>query len=226
MAITLPPSRILGDSGHVTDHATIRTALSDLDTGLAAKAPSANPTFTGTVALPTTTTLNGVTLSASGLTYITSATASAAATLSVNNCFTSTYDTYLVMWDGLGSADAYMSMRLRASASDNTAANYNSQILTYQGTTVGTARLTGQTTWTSMAGNTTANTSAFIATLFRPALAVPTSVKSSTTYNTSGGWGADSILAHTASTAFDGFTLYPASGTITGIVRVYGYKNS
>ena len=194
----------------------------DLTDTFAAKAPSASPTFTGTVTM-TGATVVGL---ASGLTYITSATASAAATLSVNNCFTSTYDTYLVMWDGLGSADAYMSMRLRASASDNTAAAYNSQILTYQGTTATTARLTGQTTWTSMAGNTTANTSAFIATLFRPALAVPTSVKSSTTYNTSGGWGSESILAHTASTAFDGFTLYPASGTITGIVRVYGYKNS
>jgi len=55
MTITLPPSRILGDSGHVTDHATIRTALSDLDTAVAAKAPLASPTFTGTVTLPANT---------------------------------------------------------------------------------------------------------------------------------------------------------------------------
>jgi hypothetical protein len=31
--------------------------------------------------------------------------------------------------------------------------------------------------------------------------------------------------AHNLATAYDGFTFYPAAGTITGTVRVYGYTN-
>jgi hypothetical protein len=31
---------------------------------------------------------------------------------------------------------------------------------------------------------------------------------------------------HSTAAAYDGFTLFPASGNITGNVRVYGYQNS
>jgi hypothetical protein len=31
---------------------------------------------------------------------------------------------------------------------------------------------------------------------------------------------------HTVVSAFDGFTIYPTSGNVTGTVRVYGYRNS
>lgn len=30
---------------------------------------------------------------------------------------------------------------------------------------------------------------------------------------------------HNQTTAYDGFTIYPSTGTITGTLRVYGYKN-
>jgi hypothetical protein len=32
--------------------------------------------------------------------------------------------------------------------------------------------------------------------------------------------------AHDVATAYDGFTIFPSSGTIAGTIRVYGYKNS
>ena len=32
--------------------------------------------------------------------------------------------------------------------------------------------------------------------------------------------------SHSLATAYDGMTIYPPSGTITGSVRVYGYRNS
>lgn len=59
-------------------------SVSVLETSLAAKANLASPTFTGTVALPSTTTLNGVTLQNGGMTLITSATLSGSAT-TINN---------------------------------------------------------------------------------------------------------------------------------------------
>jgi hypothetical protein len=72
--------------------------------------------------------------------------------------------------------------------------------------------------------NTSRN--AITANIFSPNLAQFTQIlshgnygaASSTIYMTSG--------AHEVATAYDGMTLYPTSGTITGTLRVYGYQNS
>jgi hypothetical protein len=45
------------------------------------------------------------------------------------------------------------------------------------------------------------------------------------------GYGSSSSNAYwfqnqfATTTSFDGITIYPSSGTITGTIRVYGYKN-
>lgn len=94
MAITLPSSPTLGGSGHVTDHATIRTALSTLD---AAKA--ASPTFT---------------LLNAGGTLLTGATSVTVGSFSGLNWL-------FVRVDGASSASAssYFSLQLNADAGSN-----------------------------------------------------------------------------------------------------------
>lgn len=201
LSLTLPDTAGLGDAGHVGDHNLIVAALEDIETHINAAGAGA-------------------------LTLVASATVAAASSLSVNNCFTTTYDNYLVVWTGYGSADVWMSMRLRASAADNTAANYDRQNLTWQSTSLTGARTTGATEWTMVGGNTTAGDNATMLHVFSPKLASRTSMRSTTTYNSSGGYGAECLAGFTATTQFDGFSLYPTSGTITGTVRVYGYQNS
>ena len=63
-----------------------------------------------------------------GLDFITSASPSAAQTFSVSNCFSSTYDHYLVMFtmSAFVGADTSLYMRLRSSSTDATT-NYASQ---------------------------------------------------------------------------------------------------
>lgn len=201
LTLTLPDSAGLGDAGHITDHNLVVAALEDIETHINAAGAGA-------------------------LTLIAHATVAAAASLSVNNCFTTTYDNYLVLWTGYGSTDTWMSMRLRASAADNTASNYDRQNLIWFSTTVSAARETAATEWTQIGGNTTAADAATMLHVFSPKLATRTSLRGTTTYNSGGGYGAESLAAHTSTTQFDGFTLYPASGTFTGTVRVYGYQNS
>lgn len=201
MPLTLPDTAALGDAGHVNDHNLLTAALAALETQVNA-------------------------LGAGALTLITRATATAAATLSVNNCFTTTYDNYLLIWTGYGSADAYMSMRLRAASTDNTSATYDRQNLLWQSTTVTGNRVTGATEWTQCGGNTTAADSATMLHVFSPKLATRTSMRGTTTYNSSGGYGTEVLCGFTATTQFDGFTLYPTTGTITGTLRVYGYQNA
>lgn len=201
LSLTLPDTAGLGDAGHIADHNLIVAALEAVETAVNA-------------------------IGAGALTHIATASVSAASTLSVNNCFTTTYDNYLLIWTGYGSADVWMSMRLRASGADNTASNYDRQNLTWQSTSITGARVTATTEWTLIGGNTTAADSATMLHVFSPKLATRTSMRGTTTYNSSGGYGAESLCGFTATTQFDGFTLYPTSGTITGTVRVYGYQNS
>ena len=223
MAITLPPSRILGDSGHVTDNATIRTALSDLDTAVATKAPSASPTFTGTVTL-TGATVVGL---SSGMTYITSGSCSAAGSLSINNCFTSTYENYRILLDVvLGSGSGNLNLKFRASAADNSNANYNYSQLEASNTTVSGSRVTGATSarLTYLAANDLATVAVDV---FGPQLSRATVFSALGTESLSLIGSNFMTGAFTAATAFDGFSLIPASSTITiAACRVYGYKNS
>jgi len=222
MALTLPDTANLGDTGHISDHNLIVAALSSLD---ASKAPSANPTFTGTVALPSTTTLNGVTLTAGGLTYITKADFTASSAVIVNSCFTSTYDTYLVLLSPVvGSADADLSIRLRASGVD-AATNYNWQSLLASASTVSGSRTSAATSARIGTAYTT-GPNMYAITMYGPALSAATSWRITGTYLGGPPTVADHAGNHTTASPYDGFDITPGSGTITGSVYIYGYRKA
>ena len=62
--------------------------------------------------------------------------------------------------------------------------------------------------------------------VYRPNLATRTSFISQCLYTVSGSRSLYYGGYFDNTTVFDGFTLYMASGTFTGTVRVYGYRNS
>jgi hypothetical protein len=225
MALTLPDTANLGDPGHITDHNLITTALSTLDTAVAAKAPSASPTFTGNVALPSTTTLNGVTLTGGGLTYITQASLSGSAT-SVNGCFTASYLNYLLtieVANSTGSGSPLLQMKLRAGGVDNST-NYTSQRIAASSTSVVGAADSGLGLW--RLGYLSTPTACHAITVFSPQATAATLFTSG-----AGGYGGTQLDAscglNSNATAFDGFTLSPSGGTFSsGTVRVYGIKTS
>ena len=192
-----------------------------LDTALAAKAPSASPTFTGTVTF-TGAAVVGI---SSGLTFITSGALSGSAT-SVNSCFTSTYANYRIVVSGLYcSGNTFMKMRLRASGTDDSAASYE-----YAGNNVVVAPTTftvGATdTFWDIAGDTLVDPDrqAIVIEVQSPQLATRTNYSSF-----AGGGNGLSTRAgiKNVTTQFDSFTLFPNAGTFSGgTVHVYGYQKS
>lgn len=156
-----------------------------------------------------------------GLDLIVAQTFTTAATVNVNNCFTSTYDSYLLTFSGTVTADVQFNLRMRVSSTD-AITNYQFERLLCSGASASASQLTSQTAGVLAAANT-GTTAGFSARIISPASAVGTVF-------TGDGTDARGRLdfysgSHTTATAYDGFTLYPNSGTMTGTVRVYGYRN-
>lgn len=144
--------------------------------------------------------------------------------ISLNGVFTSTYKNYMVVWNatgGTGSGPVYM--RLRASGTDNTTTNYSSSgVWGYYTSGSGAQGYGSQTFWAFHYWNGAGGQQRNI-NLFDPQTATNTSfgaIGSNADANSYyGGYFG-------ATTQFDGITIYPSSGTMTGTVRIYGLKNS
>lgn len=167
----------------------------------------------------------------SGLVYITGTTFSAATTVSLpTSTFTSTYANYRVMFDvSVASVDSsVVTCRLRAAGSDSSAASYSNGGTTYfiGSATIGGNNVLGGTAWTFQQFNSTDN-NALMIDLYNPQATQKTKIFYQS-YGRVGGaqGGVNGSGEFNATTAFDSLTVYPASGTITGSYKVYGYANS
>jgi hypothetical protein len=172
---------------------------------------------------PTTIANSGGTATASGgqVTFTT------VNSVSLNGVFSATYNNYLMIVRATGSGAAVgLSMRLRVSGSDNSTTSYNSA--TFRSNTV--ASSTQTLTATSFASivralgtgsggmSQTLITDPFAASATHLTLTVAQPESTVTTQLSS--------AIFTASTSFDGFSLFPESGTATGTVTVYGYQKT
>lgn len=172
-------------------------------------------------------------LAGGGLDYITSSTFSAASTVSVDGCFTSTYDNYLVIIKLFGSVSGQpVSLRLRVSGADSSASYYMSSFYVGYGTTTVTGSSDNNaTSWGSNGGRwiiTSASTeySSAVMSIIAPQLSDKTGMQGTfVDARTNGSSGAYAGF-HNAATQYDGFSLIPASGTITGTVTVFGYRKA
>jgi hypothetical protein len=194
-------------------------AAADLTDTFAAKSDSASPTFTGTVDMTGATVL-GV---GGGLVYITSGTGASAASIIVNNCFTSDYANYRIVLTLAASNDTTLNMRLRAAGTDNsTASSYLMQRINANTTTVGGLQdIANQ--WQGPLLYTAGINPASM-DVYGPQLASWTTITAHGFYSA----GSAQLFSgrHDQATAYDGFTIYPAAGTISGTVRIYGYQNA
>lgn len=195
------------------------------------------PGSTGTVPLLAgsntwtgTQSFAGATLTGAGLDLITTQSFSAASSVSVNGCFTATYENYLLAAWYTTSGGVDVRLRMRSSSTDNSTSNYF-----FAGTRTTTAA--------SVSGFGGASATYFqvcsatgsspIATSFAIHLMSPQAANRTQYSGTGAGYagGTSTYTAETMggqfvdTTAFDGLTLYPSSGTITGTIRVYGYRN-
>ena len=140
--------------------------------------------------------------------------------VSLNGCFTGDYDNYRFVANMTASGNVDVYCRMRAGGTDNSAsASYVNQYL-FAGSTSVSANTFTNTFWELFFALASTRRNAIIGDFFSPAQAVETAYLLTDRYSQlliTGG-------QHTVTSAFDGFTLYPATGTISGTISVYGYK--
>jgi hypothetical protein len=157
-------------------------------------------------------------ISSTGAVSFTSASA-----ISLNDVFSATYANYKVLLTSSGGGIT-LTMRFRVSGSDNSTANYNQQSLRATSTTIDGGRSTGQTSFVNIGGAASVEMPLEM-TIIYPFASAKTgiSVYASNSDDLSRITGAGGYFD--ATTSFTGFSIISSAGTITGTVRVYGYKN-
>jgi hypothetical protein len=167
--------------------------------------------------------------SAGALVYLTGATFTAVSSVSLaNSTFTSTYRNYKIVYQFAASAnDAAVTLRLRASGTDESSANYyyglnltgvNATNYPYAGS--GTTSFGTNISYTSQ--------QAYDFTLYSPQIAQNTNISGTLMSRVTGvgpaGGSVGGVLL--TSTQYDSLSLIIASGTMTGTYRVYGLADS
>lgn len=164
----------------------------------------------------------------SGLTYITQASMTGIST-SINNCFTSAYRNYRILITTTNfSANPSFNLRFRVGGVDNVVNSYKYAI-TNVNTVAGTGTLTGNAnTEINFAFCGTANgDTATAMDIFDPQTAART--KGSTNffgYDSANWFNRSGGMMFDATTQFDGFTIFASAGTVTGLIQVFGYRQS
>ena len=164
---------------------------------------------------PTSVAGSGVTLSGGQVSF------SAATAVSVNGCFTSAYDNYQIVVEGVQSIPNTVALRLRASGADAAGSNYIYQILSGSTTSAAAANYTA--TFFDYFSVGTTNVMVAEATIRRPNLAQTTLIAYQGGRET---YVAIATGYHSLTTQYDGFSLIPTTGNLTGTVRIYGLRNS
>jgi hypothetical protein len=147
--------------------------------------------------------------------------------VNIDNCFSTTYDNYLIILNINSSASTNaLLMRFRASGSTSSAASYgNTWTYSAYGPAGANGRLGYASGSTSMylqditGGSTTTQI-----TITNPFNAFNTQL--TWLGNQSNGYGVVGAGQFAATTSFDGVALFPDPGNITGTISIYGYKKA
>ena len=157
-----------------------------------------------------------------GLTLINTTSFSGVASQSLNNVFSATYDNYRIVCYLETTSIANLGIRLRVAGVDNsTASSYINQLINGASSGVTAQRLVSSQWSEFIYINASSEINSFIFDLQKPFLATQTAGQQQ--------GGRDNNLTigqlrHNQSTSYDGFTMIPSSGNITGKVSVYGYS--
>lgn len=159
----------------------------------------------------------------SGLTLITTSSPSATATVNINNCFSSTYQNYLIVFNLTGTAGTDVRIRLRASGTDATT-GYTYQALQANGASVSATRDNSSQVWVAGATRTSGNTFSNV-NISNPFVAAESSYFANTQDPVSNAFVDIRSGNNTNATSYDGISIYVGSGVMTGSIRVYGVQN-
>jgi hypothetical protein len=167
-----------------------------------------------------TSAVNG-TVSATG-----AVTFSGASSVSINDVFSATYTHYRVIANAVNSGDSGANFRFRVAGSDATSGDYFVQ-KNYISNSVNPTK-TGATSATTIdLGPLWTGYNSYAYDIFNPFVTTRSQIiGNSFSLNSFSSWeGLTTFALLNTATSYTGFTFYPASGTMTGSIRVYGYKD-
>jgi hypothetical protein len=158
-----------------------------------------------------------------GLTLINTTSFSAVATQSFNDVFSATYTNYRIVGSfALSNSAAVLNMRLRASGSDSTAASYGSGVMFSTGSgTLNSNVVISQTSFT-LTTNQGVTDRGLDLVCFEPFETIGTDLTGTISVNR---FPHITSCRFSLTTSFDGFTLIPSLGDITGSVSVFGFSD-
>lgn len=146
-----------------------------------------------------------------------------AASVSVNGCFSAGFTNYRIVMDyDAGTAGGNLDLRWRVGGTDNTTANsYSAQLFQANSTTIAGVRVTGSSL--RIGAQQTTFTNAISMDVYRPFAADSTGVTVFNLDSSNNSYLSIAVGTHNQDVSYDGFTLIPAAGTISGSVTIYGY---
>lgn len=162
-----------------------------------------------------------------GLVYITQLSYSGTSSANIDNCFTTSFDHYLIVNSCYGSANSNVSIKMRAGGSTDSSNNYYTQGLYPNNNATGYVY-----NWPVATGNFIGNYGNSVTepgmqtvSIWNPQTAVKTGFYSQWE-STQSGLGGFTNGTMATTTQYDGLALIAGSGTITGKIRVYGYRQA
>ena len=166
----------------------------------------------------------------SGLVFVGSTSFSASSTVNLDSVFSSTYNNYKIVLSATASVNGVsIGMRMRTGGTTNSSAQYNQfQMIGAAGNYYSTASSAGNTSWSEIAYcSSTMPRVSLMFEIFNPFETTNTAALGTFPKVFSGAPEFQNIaLGMSVTTSYDGFSLIPASGNITGTVAVYGMRNS
>ncbi len=157
-----------------------------------------------------------------GLELIQTTSFSAVSSQSINSVFSSTYDSYRVVFSATAAAALTLTLRLRVSGTDDSGTNYTLQELFVNSTSVTGSRVSAQTGWAAPVIRTTLLTP-FTLDIFNPFKTSPT-IAFQETVDIGDPAIRKNLLIHNQNTSYDGFNMICSTSNMTGSVSIYGYK--
>jgi hypothetical protein len=187
---------------------------------------------TGTASIPQIETYTGSAWQTPyGLTLLGTLSFTSQSSVSFNNVFSANYDSYRVVGNfNTPSTNLFTRFRLRAAGTDNTTSAYQGTKISV--TTLGAVAAYGDAGATSTglfdceaAGNNGANYSISV-DIHTPFLATRTTASMINTGISSDFKSFIGGMIHSVDASYDGFTMFTNTGSISGTMRVYGYRKS
>jgi hypothetical protein len=170
---------------------------------------------------------SSATAALSGLTHIRTTDFTAQSAVLINNCFSSEYDNYRIIISELvvASGDPQLSWQVSSNGTAVSTTTYGSQRLYSQGTSVGGSSASSQTSGNvGFVGPASNGTNFVVLEIFSPFLASRTKISSSINYaplNIEINNSQNNNL-----TSYDGIRFALSSSTMSGKIRIYGYRNA